>query len=102
METTATHPFRSRPTLARRSESAIFWLFRGATYFVLLCGAVVFLNIFVKGSRTVFQAKAPFVNMTFLTASPESLYVFEWQGQKWSWATGTSAPSRNSTPPRPR
>lgn len=76
------HPFQARPSASRRSESAIFWLFRGATYFVLLCGAVVFLNIFVKGSRTVFQARPPFVNTTFLTAAPESLYVFEWQGKK--------------------
>jgi len=76
------HEFQARPSALRRSESAVFWLFRGATYFVLLCGAVVFLNIFVKGSRTVFQARPPFVNTTFLTAAPESLYVFEWQGRK--------------------
>jgi phosphate transport system permease protein len=78
----STHEFQARPSALRRSEAAIFWLFRGATYFVLLCGAVVFLNIFVKGSRTVFQARPPFVNTTFLTAAPESLYVFEWQGRK--------------------
>ena len=82
MSTTTIHPFQTRPSVARRSESAVFWLFRLATYFVLLCGAVVFLNIFVKGSRTVFQTKAPFINTTFLTQSPESLYVFQWQGQK--------------------
>ncbi len=77
-----THHFQARPSALRRSESAIFWLFRGATYLVLLCGAVVFLNIFIKGLSTVFQTKAPFVNTTFLTEAPESLYVFEWQGKK--------------------
>jgi phosphate transport system permease protein len=60
----------------------VFWLFRLATYFVLLCGASVLLTIFVRGSRTVFTAKAPFINTTFLTEAPESLYVFEWQGKK--------------------
>jgi phosphate transport system permease protein len=76
------HLFRARPTPARRWERVIFWLFRGATYLVLLCGAVVFLNIFARGSRTVFQAAPPFINTTFLTQAPETLYVFEWQGTK--------------------
>jgi phosphate transport system permease protein len=68
--------------VARRAEGATFWVFRAATYFILLCGAVVFLDIVAKGGRTVFKTEAPFINTTFLTASPESLYVFEWQGQK--------------------
>jgi len=82
MTDTTTHLFQARPSLARRSETTICWLFRTATYFVLLCGAVVFLNIFIKGSQTVFQTKAPFINTAFLTESPESLYVFQWEGQK--------------------
>ncbi|MEO6245272.1 MAG: phosphate ABC transporter permease PstA [Opitutaceae bacterium] len=76
------HIFRAPPSAARRGERLVFWLFRGATYFVLLCGAAVFFNIVVKGSRTVFKAEAPFINTTFLTAAPESLYIFEWQGKK--------------------
>jgi phosphate transport system permease protein len=75
------HVFRPAPG-ARRGENLVFWLFRAATWFVLLCGAVVFLNIFIKGGRTVFTAEAPFVNTTFLTEAPESLYIFEWQGHK--------------------
>lgn len=81
-ETATSHIFQTQLTPARRRERAIFWLFRGATYLVLLCGAVVFLNIFVKGSQTVFQASPPFINTTFLTQSPETLYVFEWEGVK--------------------
>ena len=76
------HLFSPRHNVARRAESAMFWLFRAATYFILLCGAVVFLDIVVKGGRTVFQTKAPFINTTFLTAAPESLYIFEWEGRK--------------------
>jgi phosphate transport system permease protein len=79
----AGHLFRSRASGARRTERLAFWLFRGATYVVLLCGAAVFLDIVVKGAPTVFRAEAPFVNTKFLTQAPESLYLFEWDGRKW-------------------
>jgi phosphate transport system permease protein len=78
----ADHIFRARPDAIHRMERAVFWLFRAATYFVLLCGATVLLTIFVRGSRTVFTTKAPFINTTFLTQAPESLYIFEYQGKK--------------------
>ena len=76
------HLFRAKPNAARRAERGIFWLFRLATYVVLLSGAAVFANIIFKGAGTVFKTEAPFISTTFLTAAPESLYVFEWQGQK--------------------
>ncbi len=75
------HLFRAPPG-ARRGERAVFWLFRAATYLVLACGAAVFLDICAKGSRTVFKAEAPFLNTAFLTQAPESLYLFEWNGEK--------------------
>jgi len=81
--TPASHTFRARSDATHRSERGVFWLFRIATYFILLCGAAVFLNIVVKGSRTVFQAEAPFINTTFLSEAPESLYIFEFQGKKY-------------------
>lgn len=68
--------------MARRYEASTLWLFRAATYVILLSGAAVFLNIFYKGSQTVFTTSAPFVNTTFLTQSPETLYVFEFEGKK--------------------
>ena len=76
------HIFRTPSGGIRRGERVVFWFFRAATYFVLLCGAAVFLNIVVKGSRTVFKAEAPFINTTFLTQAPESLYIFAWEGKK--------------------
>jgi len=79
---TAPHIFRSQPNAARRWERATFWLFRGATYFVLGCGLAVFATIIGKGAGTIFQARAPFINTTFFTASPETLHVFEFEGQK--------------------
>jgi phosphate transport system permease protein len=78
----AKHIFSARPDVIHRAESGVFWVFRLATYFILACGAAVFLTIIVKGSRTVFKAEAPFINTTFLTEAPETLHVFEWEGTK--------------------
>ena len=81
-EPLTSHVFQAQPSAARRRESAIFWLFRFATYAVLFCGAFVFAQIIWRGAGTVFQARPPFINTSFLTDAPESLYVFEWQGEK--------------------
>ncbi len=78
----APHPFAHKPSRRRLLERCTFGVFRLATYFVLLCGLLVFGDIIVKGSRTVFQKEFPFVNVPFLTEAPESLYVFEHNGQK--------------------
>jgi phosphate transport system permease protein len=76
------HIFRPKLTFSRRTESWVFWIFRLATYTILLCGAGIFFNIVFKGAGAVFQSDFPFVNTTFLTQAPESLYVFDWQGEK--------------------
>jgi phosphate transport system permease protein len=83
LKASASHVFKRRPTIARRQEQVFSWFFRAATYFILLCGALVFFDIVAKGSRTVFKAEAPFVNTTFFTAAPESLYVFQFEGKKY-------------------
>src|SRR5471032_1002868 len=77
------HLFQSQPNVARRWERTTFWLFRGATYFVLLCGAWIFATIVFKGAGTVFKTTAPFINVPFLTQAPETLYVFEFEGRKY-------------------
>jgi phosphate transport system permease protein len=59
-----------------------FWSFRIATYLVIACTSYIFLDIGIKGSRTVFSAKPPFVNLPFLTQSPETLFVFDYEGKK--------------------
>src|SRR5438067_909349 len=66
----------------RMLERITFWLFRLATYFVLLAAAVIFLDIGIKGGRTVFTSKPPFINLPFLTEPPQTLYVFEFEGEK--------------------
>ncbi len=81
-DTPTTHIYSSRPSVRRRAEGGIMWLFRLATYAVIIAGAAVIGTIFWKGSHTLFQSSWPFVNTTFLTQSPETLYVFEWEGEK--------------------
>src|SRR6184192_2368232 len=73
------------PSNRRRTrllEGILFWAFRIGTYFVLLCATYIFLDIGIKGGRTVFQKSAPFVNVKFLTEPPQTLYVFDYQGKK--------------------
>lgn len=78
----APHIFQRRPG-SRKSETFTFAIFRGATYFVLICGLAVFATIFFRGAGTVFKAEFPFVNTTFFTQAPETLHVFEFEGQKY-------------------
>jgi phosphate transport system permease protein len=75
------NPFAYQPTAARSAERLAFGLFRSATYLILLCASVIFATIFYKGSGTLFKSSAPFVNVEFLTQSPETLYVFEYEGK---------------------
>ena len=82
MSAPTAHLFQSQPNAARRRERLTFWLFRCATYLVLVCGIGVFATIVFKGAGTVLTTKAPFINTTFLTDAPESLYVFEFEGKK--------------------
>ncbi|HET7537832.1 MAG TPA: phosphate ABC transporter, permease protein PstA, partial [Candidatus Didemnitutus sp.] len=74
--------FFAKPTTAKRTERTVFWLLRVATYFVLACAAVIFLDIGIKGGGVVFQLRPPFVNVPFLTKAPETLNVFELNGEK--------------------
>lgn len=82
MSPATTNPYAPRSTRGRTLEKFIFGLMRCATYFVLCCGLFVFGDILIKGSRTVFQADFPYINVAFLTQAPESLYVFEHEGKK--------------------
>jgi phosphate transport system permease protein len=83
MSTVPKHIFRTRTTAAHGAEKAVFWLFRLTTYVVLACGIAVFATIVFKGAGTVFKASPPFINTTFLTAAPESLHVFTYEGKRY-------------------
>ena len=63
-------------TRQRIAQTASFWLFRLATYAILAAATYIFLDIGIKGSRTLFTAHAPFINVPFFTERPQTLYVF--------------------------
>jgi len=70
-----------RSTPAKRTERAVFWLLRLATYFVLFCAAFIFWDIGTKGGAVIFKPTAPFINLPFLTEAPETLNVFTFRGE---------------------
>ena len=65
-------------------EVVIFWLFRVATYLVLAAATYIFLDIGIKGSRTLFTTRAPFINVPFFTQGPQTLFVFDYEGKKYT------------------
>lgn len=71
------NPFATQASKLHRQENAVSLFLRGATYFILICAAFIFLDIFVKGAPVVFQSSFPFVNFDFLTKSPETLVVYQ-------------------------
>ena len=80
--TTTASAIFARPTGAKRMEQAVAWVLRLSTYFVLLCAAFIFYDIGTKGGAVIFRTSAPFINVPFLTESPETLNVFELDGKK--------------------
>jgi phosphate transport system permease protein len=78
------NPQASTPRRARLLEKISFWIFRLTTYFVLACVSYIFLDIAIKGGRTVFTSAPPFINLTFLTQPPQTLYVFDYEGKHWT------------------
>jgi phosphate transport system permease protein len=76
------NPFATPVGSAMRTERLTFAGFRAATYAILVAATLIFAIIFVKGAGTVFQQTFPFVNTAFLTQSPETLHVFQWEVRK--------------------
>jgi len=76
------NPFAHRPSARRYVEKGLFSIIRTGTYLILAAAAFIFLQIGIKGGRTVFTSHAPFINIEFLTQKPSTLYVFEWEGKK--------------------
>ena len=69
---------------SRVVEKIAFWSFRLATYCIIAATSFIFLDIGVKGARTVFTATPPFINVPFLTEKPETLFIFDYEGAKMS------------------
>ena len=77
MSTPEKHQFALRPTWPKRIEKITTWIFRAATYAVILSAGYLFANIAYNGSKAVFTTEAPFINIAFLTQKPQTLHVFE-------------------------
>lgn len=71
-------PFARKMTKAKRQQAVAFWLFRLITYAIIAFATYIFADIALKGSKTVFTSKAPFINVEFFTGFPETLYVFDY------------------------
>lgn len=74
----------SSPRRKRFAQAIAFWVFRLATYAILAAATFIFLDIGIKGSRTLFTAHAPFINVPFFTQGPQTLFVFDYQGKKYT------------------
>ncbi len=73
----AANPFATSSKARRIREIVFSNLLRLGAYLILLCAFYIFGDIVVKGAPVVFKTSAPFVNVDFLTKSPETLVVFE-------------------------
>lgn len=71
------HRFVQRPSRKKTVEALAVNFFRLMTYLVILAAAYIFIDIAANGSKAVFQSKAPFINIQFLTEKPQTLHVFE-------------------------
>lgn len=92
---------RNTKSWTHRREGLVMLGLRLMTYFTILCATLLFANIIYKGAPTVFSTHFPFVNVEFLTQSPQTLHVFDWNGQhmelpdvqfrEWAQAHGVDA-----------
>ena len=67
---------KGSPRAVPRSERALVWLLRSCTYAIVGLVAVIFFSIFIRGAAVIFISEAPFINIEFFTASPETLHVY--------------------------
>jgi len=73
-----TNLFKSNFTKAKLIQGVFFWMFRISTYLIIAAASYLFLKVAYEGSITLFQGKDSLVNWRFLSESPQTLYVFEW------------------------
>ncbi|HEY5753776.1 MAG TPA: phosphate ABC transporter permease PstA [Chthoniobacterales bacterium] len=74
--------FQAVSSPARKTQAVAFWLCRIATYAIVLCATYIFADILVKGGAVVLKATPPFINLSFLTESPETLYIYDKDGKE--------------------
>jgi phosphate transport system permease protein len=61
----------------RYFERFLSAFFKVTTYLIIALAGYIFVNIAYNGSKALFIAEAPFINIDFLTQKPQTLHVFE-------------------------
>jgi len=79
---TSSNIFEEKSSAGLKVEKTIFWLFRVATYVVLIFAASILLTNSFKGIGSVVKLTPPFIDIPFLTESPETLHVFQFEGKQ--------------------
>ena len=79
--------FQAVPSKARNIQRVAFWLCRIATYLIVIGAAWIFADILFKGGKVVadsvkVESTFPYLKVPFLTEKPETLYVFDRDGQE--------------------
>jgi len=69
--------FTKKPSRSKAIEAATIGLFKLATYIIIAAAGCIFAVIAFNGSKAIFKAEAPFINIEFLTQKPQTLHVFE-------------------------
>lgn len=82
MTSSSSNPFEIKKTKAKTVQTTAFWAFRVMTYSIIIAATIIFGTIFIRGGSTVFQTKFPFIDISFLTESPETLHVVTSGDQK--------------------
>jgi len=73
--------FQRKSSASMRREIVIVWLLRSSAWSIMVAGALILGTIVWKGIGTLVQPSFPFVNVSFLTEAPQTLHVFEHEGQ---------------------
>lgn len=71
------NPFAKPKSNRETYEFLTRQVLRLATYAIIAVVMLIFGHIFLKGAPVIFTAKAPFVNVDFLTKLPETLHIIE-------------------------
>ena len=61
----------------RYFERFLSAFFKVTTYLIIALAGYIFVNIAYNGSKALFIAEAPFINIDFLTQKPQTLHVYE-------------------------
>ena len=60
------HPFAKRFSQKKLLENCVLNLLRLSTYLIILFAGYIFLDIGINGSKAVFKAEAPFINLSLI------------------------------------